>query len=56
LQGKNELFLVSHPKGKQRVIANLDQPMQGKGIATAVGFADGMGFGSRYLVDFATYP
>ncbi len=56
MQEKNELFLVSNPKGKQRVIANLDQPMQGKCILTAGGFTDGNGFGSRYADDFGTYP
>ena len=59
LQEKNDKVihnLISYPKGKQRVIANLDQPMQGKGILTTRGFTDGNGSVSRYSYNFRTYP
>ena len=38
------------------MISNLEQPMQGESIWTACNLIDGMGFGSRDLIDFATCP
>jgi hypothetical protein len=57
--GSQELFsiiLVSHPKGKQGMSTDLDQPVQGKGVLTARSFTYGNGFGSRYLNHSRTCP